>query len=170
MTLFLSLEAFFFDDSHRHCPDLLPRLTNRGEGHVSCRAHAEPAVTHHVGPKVPFIFEPSAIRSVTSTTVARASIATSPAVDQESLDAPEGRPIRQIIQDANRDDPSGFNRRLKTLKGSPEFTSFLTAQAGSPEAGGIEGLAALLTDEQARAFVKAIKGRAFSVAREAQGR
>lgn len=54
--------------------------------------------------------------------------------------------------------------RLKTLKSSKEFTAFLISQAGSVEAGGIEGLAAVLTLEQAKEFVRSVRGKSFVIA------
>lgn len=75
----------------------------------------------------------------------------------------KGVPISVLIKQAKKKDAAGFASRLETLKSSPEFSSFLVAQAGSVEAGGGEGLAAVLTQEQADSFVASIKGKSFEV-------
>lgn len=90
-------------------------------------------------------------------------------VGQDSVSTKGGRPIKGIIADAKKSDPQGFRERLQTLKSSEKFVSFLTARAGSPEAGGIEGLAAILTADQARKFVGSLAGKVFVVTRDAGG-
>ncbi|UKA59788.1 hypothetical protein [Arthrobacter sp. FW306-2-2C-D06B] len=76
---------------------------------------------------------------------------------------PNGVPISVIIHKVKDTDPGGFAARLNTLKSSPEFSSFLISRAGSVEAGGGEGLAAVLTQQQINAFVASIKGKTFEV-------
>jgi hypothetical protein len=112
----------------------------------------------------------SATTPTSITSAASVTAISSLGVGEETVDSPRGRPVSEVISEAKSTDLQAFNRRLRTLRNSPEFTSFLTAQAGSPEAGGIEGLAAALTDEQAHAFVKAIKGKAFAVSYDIQGK
>lgn len=76
---------------------------------------------------------------------------------------PNGVPISVIIQKVKLADPEGFAARLDSLKSSPEFSSFLISRAGSVEAGGGEGLAAVLTQQQIDTFAASIKGKTFEV-------
>ncbi|WP_152642665.1 hypothetical protein [Pseudarthrobacter chlorophenolicus] len=75
----------------------------------------------------------------------------------------KGVPISVVIKQAKKKDAAGFATRLETLKSSPEFSGFLIAQAGSVEAGGGEGLAAALTQEQVDSFVASIRGKSFEL-------
>ncbi len=83
---------------------------------------------------------------------------------------PRGTPISMIIGRARQTDPQGYDQRLRSLKSSPEFTRFLTEFSGSPENGGIGGLAAVLTQQQVDSFITRIKGKSFNLVRDIDGK
>ena len=91
-------------------------------------------------------------------------------VNADKVNDAKGVPVSTLIKQAKKKDAAGFAKRLEKLKGSPEFSSFLISQAGSVEAGGIEGLAAALTEEQVDAFVASLKGKSFEVVVDSEGK
>lgn len=81
-----------------------------------------------------------------------------------------GIPVATLVKQAKKKDAAGFAARLESLKASPEFSGFLISRAGSLEAGGIDGLAAVLTQKQVDAFVASLKGKSLNIVIDDQGK
>ncbi|WP_422935362.1 hypothetical protein [Sinomonas sp. P47F7] len=110
--------------------------------------------------------EPASHRA---TAVSAASVGSPHGIGKESVNDPKGKPVKRAIADAKAADPAGLERRIALLKSSPEFMSFLEENAGAAEETGLEGLAASITEAQARAFVQSISGKKFLVSADKQG-
>ncbi|MFF2841194.1 hypothetical protein [Paenarthrobacter sp. NPDC057981] len=91
-------------------------------------------------------------------------------VNADRVNDPKGIPVATLVKQAKKKDAVGFATRLETLKASPEFSGFLVSQAGSVEAGGIDGLAAVLTQAQVDEFVVNIRGKSLNVVVDDQGK
>ncbi|WP_415856949.1 hypothetical protein [Sinomonas sp. G460-2] len=104
-----------------------------------------------------------------SLTVNAAPVGLSRGVSKDSVNDPKGKPVKGAIADAKAVDPAGLERRIALLKSSPEFVSFLTENTGAAEKTGLEGLAASITESQARAFVQSIQGKKFIVSADKLG-